>query len=142
MRYHFRASLGDAIETEEQFVARCTGWMSLRLASGASWRCWVTEVEGKIVGHVWLQLVEKIPNPLAETECHGYVSNAFVEEKYRGRGLGSQLLEAALDYCRAEEVDSAFLWPTRESRRLYERLGFVGDGNVMEAILDGNRHLP
>src|SRR4051794_25818508 len=99
MRHEFRAPRGKAVETKEEFVARCEEWMSLRLGPGASWRCWVAEVDGAIVGHIWLQLVEKIPNPLSETERHGYVSNAFVRENFRGRGTGSGLLEAALVCC-------------------------------------------
>jgi hypothetical protein len=34
-----------------------------RLAPGARWRCWVAVAEGQLVGTLWLQLLEKLPNP-------------------------------------------------------------------------------
>jgi len=82
------------------------------------------------VGTVWLQMVEKMPNPVAEPEVHGYVTNLYVRESARG-GAGGRLVAAALEECAAVGVHQAFLWPTPRSRSLYRRLGFVGEGEVM-----------
>ena len=96
------------------------------------WRAWLAESEGGAVGTIWLQLVEKIPNPVAELEWHGYITSLYVRESFRGRELGSGLLRAALDACRKKEVDAVILWPTPQSRSLYLRHGFVVSDEIMQ----------
>jgi ribosomal protein S18 acetylase RimI-like enzyme len=140
LRYEFRAVLNPAKEPEEAFVARCSAWMADRLAPASPWRCWVYERAGDVAGHLWLQLIEKIPNPAPELEQHAYITNVYVRPGARGSGAGEALLEAALAFCKANGVDSVILWPTDRSRTLYARHGFAVRDDLMEAILDDNRH--
>ena len=51
----------------------------------------------------------------------------LVAPDVRGRGLGRQLLTAALDFCRAREFRSVFLWTLSDLKgaaRLYQQAGF------------------
>jgi GNAT superfamily N-acetyltransferase len=139
LRYEFRAALNNPVEDREHFVARCTSWMAERLDEGSTWRCWVAEAGGAIRGHLWLQLIEKIPNPVPERELHGYITNVYVQPAARGEGTGAMLLEAALAHCRAAGVDSVVLWPTERSQPLYARHGFAFPRDLMEAVLDPGR---
>jgi GNAT superfamily N-acetyltransferase len=132
LRYEFRASQDAPVEAEADFVARCTTWMETRLVPGGSWRCWLAEESGRLVGTVWLHLIEKLPNPVGEAESHGYVSSLYVDPSMRGRGLGSQLLASCLRACMAERVDAVILWPTPRSRSLYERHGFAVHQDLFE----------
>jgi GNAT superfamily N-acetyltransferase len=141
LRFAFRAAQNPAVEPEGEFLARCTPWMRERLAEYTPWRCWVAESGGDLVGHLWLQLIEKIPNPAPELEQHGYITNVFVLPEARGSGAGSRLLETALEYCRQHRVDSVILWPTERSRPLYQRHGFVEPGDILELVLDEHRDL-
>jgi GNAT superfamily N-acetyltransferase len=109
--------------------------MAGRLADGSAWRCWVADDHGTIVATVWLGLFEKIPNPVAEPEMHGYVSNLYVLPDRRGHGTGGALLAAAMHACDARRVDAVILWPTPESRSLYERHGFAVRDDLMERRL-------
>ncbi len=142
LRYEFRAAANPAVEDEAAFVARCTQWMEARLAAGTSWRCWLVEDSGRITGNLWLQLIEKIPNPAIELEQHAYITSVYVSPAARASGAGEALLETALAFCREERVDSVILWPTARSRTLYARHGFAVRDDLMEAILDEGRHLP
>ena len=135
LRYDFRASQDPANESEADFLARCTNWMAARLVPGSSWRCWVVEDAGRLIGTLWLQLIEKIPNPVAEAESHGYISSVYVEPSRRGAGLGSQLLEMCLRVCMTEGLDAVILWPSARSRRLYERHGFAARDDLFERRL-------
>lgn len=141
LRYEFRAAQNPAVETESAFVERCTPWMRERLAPGSHWRCWVTESDGEVVGHLWLQLIEKIPNPAPELELHGYITNVYVRPEKRGAGAATAMLDAAITFCREQRVDSVVLWPTEQSRPLYSRNGFVEPGDILELVLDTNRDL-
>jgi GNAT superfamily N-acetyltransferase len=135
LRYAFRSSIGIAVEVEEAFVARCAAWMRSRLADDTRWRVWILEAAAQPIGNIWLQLIEKLPNPVEEPETHGYVTNFFVRPEYRGDGGGSRLLKAALAECGASSVDTIILWPTPQSRSLYERHGFSVTEAVMTRVL-------
>jgi GNAT superfamily N-acetyltransferase len=131
LRFSFRADLQTPAEPESDFLARCTSWMTPRLAPGSGWRCWVAG-EAEPVGTVWLQILEKLPNPVAEPEWHGYVSSLFVRPDARGAGLGSRLLATALAECDRRGCDAVVLWPTPRSRSLYLRHGFALRDDLLE----------
>jgi len=133
MRYALRASTGKAIETEVDFVQRCLPWMAQHLEADA-WRCWVAEREGKMIGNLWLQRIEKIPNPTSESEYYAYITSFFVTESARGKGIGSSLLSTSLTWCREHEVQAVILWPTDKSRTLYERFGFAVRSDLFELV--------
>ena len=135
LRYDFRASQDPVTEPEADFLARCTSWMAARLVPGSPWRCWVAEEAGQLVGTLWLQLIEKIPNPVAEAESHGYITNVYVEPALRGGGLGSRLMEICVQACTADGVDALILWPSQRSRPLYERHGFAVRDDLFERRL-------
>ena len=141
MRYDFRASQNEPVESREEFAARCAPWMAARLGPESAWRCWVAVDGPALAGHLWLQLIEKVPNPAPELEWHAYITNVYVDPAARGSGAGAQLVEAALAFCRASGVDSVILWPTERSRTLYARHGFALPEDMLEAILDPGRNL-
>lgn len=137
MRYEFRAAEDPAMEPQDDFLDRCSMWMRARLDSEEErWRCWVAEDGSRIVGHVWMQLVPKIPNPTREAEMHAYLTNNYVEPERRDGGIGSALLQAAVGWCRQEDIDSVILWPTDDSRSLYRRFGFERTDDVFELCSD------
>src|SRR5262249_55921455 len=78
LRYQFRAAEGEPVEDRAEFIVRCTSWMSSRISAGKPWRCWVAEVDGRVVGTAWLQIIEKLPNPVTEAEIHGYITSVYV----------------------------------------------------------------
>lgn len=135
LRYVFRSSLGSTREDEEDFVQRCAAWMQERLREGSPWKCWIAERDQMPVGNLWLQIIEKIPNPIVEPEYHAYLTNFYVREEARGKGTGSILLSAALAWSRTHDVHAIILWPTEKSRSLYLRHGFAVRDDLMELIV-------
>ena len=135
-RYALRSSTGPTIEDEPEFVRRCTTWMEERLHEGHPWRCWIAEKEHSLVGNVWVQLIEKIPNPAPKSEYYAYLSNFYVNGDVRGTGIGSLLLSVALNWCREQGVHAVILWPTDRSRSLYLRYGFAVRDDVLELLLE------
>jgi GNAT superfamily N-acetyltransferase len=132
LRYEFRTSFGRAEESETDFLRRAEPWIRERLGPGRAWQAWLAEHEGTAVGTVWLQWIEKIPNPVAEQEWHGYITSLYVRAELRGRGWGAALLETALAACGSRGVDAVFLWPTPPSRSLYLRHGFTVRDDLMQ----------
>ena len=124
LRYELRSASHEVIENEETFLARCAAWMNERLRQGSCWQCWIAEQQTVAVGAVWAQLVEKIPNPIAEPEHYVYLTNFYVREAYRDQGLGAKLLTVVLDWARSHHAQMIILWPTERSKSFYLRHGF------------------
>jgi len=89
-----------------------------------------------LLGHVCVQLFEKMPNPVNEAEAHGYLTNFYVVPEIRGRGLGRKLLNKALSWCRARGVDAVILWASPESKSLYRRCSFATSTEIFELRCD------
>jgi len=123
LRYELRSSLHDVVENEATFVTRCAQWMKERLREESNWKCWIAEWQATPVGAVWAQLIEKIPNPIAEPEAFVYLTNFYVRAEHRGAGIGSMLLTAVLDWSKNRNAEAVILWPTVRSRPLYLRYG-------------------
>lgn len=135
LRYALRSSTGSVSEPENEFLGRCAEWMKEHLKAKSLWQCWVAKSEHDLIGCLWLQLVEKIPNPRSEPEYHAYLTNFYVEEFARGKGIGSELLSTAIAWCETRDVHAVILWPTERSRSLYQRCGFAVRDDLMELIV-------
>jgi hypothetical protein len=131
MRWDFRSEQRPPTEPREVFVTRCAAWMRRELQAGSQWTAWVAVDGDVIVGQVWLQMVQKIPNPVDEREQIAYLSNLYIVPSARG-GTGSRLLDLVLDACRANGVDRVVLWPSARSVTLYRGRGFSNQAGVME----------
>jgi GNAT superfamily N-acetyltransferase len=109
-------------------------WMKKSFRSDAyPWRCWVLDDGEQLLGHVCVQLFEKIPNPVdGEPEFHAYVTNFYVVPEMRSHGLGKRLLNKALSWCRAQGTDAIILWATPSSKSLYRRSGFTVSSDLFE----------
>ena len=153
LRLGLRSQPAMNVETDATFLKRCEAWM-IDALDRPEWRCWVAvnsdsgrdrirpenpTTDQSLVGALWLQLVEKIPNPTSEAERLGYITNFFVTESARGHGLGSRILDEALDWCRKNSVHSVILWPTDRSRSLYQRHGFDIPKGLFELTLGAPR---
>jgi GNAT superfamily N-acetyltransferase len=132
LRYEFRTERREPVEAAAEFLRRCAEWMGPRLQSDSAWRCWVAEAGGRLLGTLWLQLIEKIPNPVAERELHGYISSVYVIPQRRRAGIGSALLDTCLRECDRMEFDVVFLWSTPRSRVLYQRKGFAMRADLLD----------
>jgi GNAT superfamily N-acetyltransferase len=124
LRLELRSASHQVVENEQTFLARCELWISERLRKGGQWQCWIAESEAIALGAVWAQLMEKIPNPIAEPECYVYLTNFYVREEYRGEGIGSRLLAAVLEWSKSKNAQMVILWPTEQSKPFYLRHGF------------------
>jgi GNAT superfamily N-acetyltransferase len=133
MRYDFRAAFDPPNEPREQFEARMVGWLGQHL--GRDWIAWVARDSDELLGHVFVHIVDKVPNPVPEPEQLGYLTNLYVRDDLRGGGIGAALLDAALAECRMRGLDTVVLWATQRSRSLYERHGFGVPEDAMELPL-------
>jgi len=133
LRYEFRAEMDAPIEGRDAFEERMRAWWADSRRD--QWRAWIAVDGDEPIGEVFLQVVEKLPNPISEPERLGYVTSLYVTPAHRNAAVGGALLDCALDDCRRDGLDTVVLWPSSRSRPLYRRRGFVERGDVMELPL-------
>jgi len=88
--------------------------------------CFVAELDGQPVGTVTNCVFDSV----------GWIAMLLVDERVRGRGIGTRLIEHALAYLDARGVASARLDATPRGRPIYEKLGFVAEYEL--ARLEGS----
>jgi GNAT superfamily N-acetyltransferase len=125
MRHALYSEHGPEREPLDEYIDRFAGFVHDALASDA-WRVWVAELEGRVVGTMWLQLVERVPRPGEDRGALpiGYLTNVFVEPDLRNGGLGSRMLEEIITWARARGVEELIVWPSERSGPFYARAGF------------------
>ena len=109
-------------------------WLAQRLASG-EYLGWVVE-EGhskRIVAGGGLLLREMWPVPGCPRPGRwAHIGNVYTEPTFRRNGLARLVMQAILDWCRANEVDHITLAASGDGRPLYVSLGFQADGKGMK----------
>lgn len=88
------------------------------------------------VANLYLQPYKKL--------AHQCLFAIIVDEKYRGKGAGSKLLEALIDLAKVKfkiEILHLEVYEGNPAIRLYERLGFKEYGRQRHFIKDEGRYL-
>jgi ribosomal protein S18 acetylase RimI-like enzyme len=86
-------------------------------------KLWVADMEGKVAGYVAVTLGFS----LEFGGMDAFLDEIYIDEPFRGQGLGKAAAELAVGYCRGIGVKALHLEvePHRTAaRRLYERMGF------------------
>jgi len=95
----------------------------------------VAEVDGEVVGFLLLAIIYD----LLEGALVGYIQDFYVRADSRSRGLGTALLEKAVEEARtrgAVELHVSVHPDNRTATRFYERRGFTGRYLLLERVLE------
>lgn len=137
--YFLSEDLQLLIEKQRQFYAEAHGWDDTFLAylqetfDAKIEKIWIAESGGKFAGSVGL---------VKHDEKTVQLRWFLVDADFRGRGLGTQLLEHLVAYCQDMKFDQIFLWTVStmaEARPLYKKFGFRISEVKQEASLWGQR---
>lgn len=80
-------------------------------------------------------IVHRLRRRLNHATFEGWISDLFVRERFRGRGIGRALLAAAIAEWRlrgSHKLELEVAYDRTAARALYERAGFVGQGKLFE----------
>ena len=127
MGYHDDALL-DAMT--EKFLP----WIKAKMAAGDYLAWLAVSAQDIVVAGAGLWLMDWPPHMLGSGARRGNILNVYTQPEFRHRGLARWLVEAALHWCKTNEVDLVILHASDDGRRLYESLGFRA-GNEMRITL-------
>jgi GNAT superfamily N-acetyltransferase len=117
----------------DEFARRFCAFLERGL--GVQYACWVAESGGRIVAHIYVGLLDKVPRPGGGATRIGYVTNVHTVAECRNQGIGSRLMEQVQGWARRHEFELLFVWPSERSVPYYRRLGFTGENEIMECVL-------
>ncbi|SCF36510.1 GNAT family N-acetyltransferase [Micromonospora mirobrigensis] len=98
---------------------------------GEHWTAWVAEVDGRVVG--WASAYRNVETSEPGV---GEISTLHVHPEHRRRGLGTGLLDAALDHLRAIGARRALTSCRPESLPFARRHGFTASRELRYSALD------
>ncbi|WP_342047287.1 bifunctional helix-turn-helix transcriptional regulator/GNAT family N-acetyltransferase [Bacillus sp. OTU530] len=96
-------------------------------------KVWIAEDNKEFAGCVGL---------VKENEKTAMLRWFIVESSIRGKGVGTQLVQTVLDYCKEQQYERVFLWTVSSlpiARRLYEKFGFKITETKDEKVVWGQR---
>lgn len=117
-----RALWTDRPGADHEFVSRMARWLD---GDGERRTTWLATLGGAPVGMASMWEYRRMPRPDRPDSRWGYVSNMFVREELRGRGIGSALLEAVVAAARERGYPRLVLSPAERAMAFYRRAGFV-----------------
>ena len=89
--------------------------------------CFVAEVDSRVVG-----TAATIPYE----EKFAWIGMVLVDPEYRGRGIGTRLLQETITYLDETKIPAMKLDATPQGKPLYEKLGFVTEYEIERLILE------
>ncbi|HEY3929396.1 MAG TPA: GNAT family N-acetyltransferase [Candidatus Koribacter sp.] len=90
----------------------------------ASYRGWLAEGEGKIVGGAGVVISPWPGNPGSTLAKRAMILNMYVEPEHRRQGIAGTLMTAMIEWCKAEGFTSVGLHASDKGRALYASMGF------------------
>lgn len=133
MRWNFTIEYDESKKdaSYDHFEKECYAFLASAINSGR-WFIWVAEENDKIVSHIYIELIHKVPRPGRETYPFAYMTNVYTVPEYRGKGIGSKVLREINKWISENKYEFVIVWPSEDSIPYYERNGYVHCKEPME----------
>ena len=135
MRWDFTVEHNETKTFEESdlevFKIECRSFLENAIES-ETWFIWVAEKESKIVSHIYIELIQKVPRPGRVTYPFAFMTNVFTVKDYRNLGIGSKLITTINEWSKNRKYEFIIVWPSDDSIDFYRRNGYIHCKEPME----------
>jgi GNAT superfamily N-acetyltransferase len=104
------------------FAERMAGWLASEGGRRTTWLAWAGD---EPAGMASMLEYRRMPRPGRADSRWGYVSNMFVRDDARNRGIGAALLDAVIAAADERGYARLVLSPSERALALYRRAGFI-----------------
>jgi GNAT superfamily N-acetyltransferase len=125
------------LPAEQNAILRvsCADYFNAGLLDG-SLVVFVAEADnGEIIATSALMFWRHIPGPVTLDGRKAVIANMYTIPEYRGKGIATQLMRLQMQEAKTRGVNAINLSATAMGRTVYEKLGFVPDGDEMKIKL-------
>ena len=127
---HYRHTMAEEMDgADEAAVNRMLAALEPYLRAAIPedrWHSWIAEPGG--CGSI--EIVQWVPGRLDPTPRRAWLHSLYVEPSFRRRGIGRQLTQTIMAWCRERGFDWIYLHASDQGRPLYESLGFVASSEM------------
>jgi len=136
LRWEVRAAGDGEIPavTRAEFVSFCTGFLTRSLADGRQ-AIFVGVQDDLVISQISIHRVALFPRPAKLDDSMGIITENYTRPNYRNRGIGSRLLNYAIEWSREQDFELLIVYPSKQAVPFYKRAGFSIENEVMELRL-------
>ncbi|WP_096154248.1 MULTISPECIES: GNAT family N-acetyltransferase [Bacillus] len=117
----------------ESFEKECKSFL-VDAINRDQWFIWVAEVEEKVVSHIFIELIHKVPRPGRVTYPFAYMTNVYTIPEFRSMGIGSKLISKVNEWTKENKYEFIIVWPSEDSINFYKKNGYVHSTEPMEYV--------
>ena len=99
-------------------------WLRLKMEASEYLGWFALASDSSIASGLGLWLMDWPPHMVAAGRRRGNILNVYTEPSHRRQGMARALMQIALDWCAANQLDIVILHSSDDGRGLYESLGF------------------
>ena len=118
-------------ESYEEFARECQSFLESALTSN-QWFIWLAVEQEKVVSHIYIELIQKVPRPGRITHPFAYMTNVYSIPEYRNKGIGSKVLQVVNNWIKEKEYEFVIVWPSDEATHFYKKNGYHPCTDPME----------
>jgi GNAT superfamily N-acetyltransferase len=124
MLLSYRRAMAEEMDRADHFavnrmIAALEPYLRSAIPEGR-WHSWIADPGG--CGSV--EIVQWVPSRQDPTPRRAWIHSVYVEPSFRRRGIGRQLTQTIIQWCREQGFEWIYLHASDQGRPLYESLGF------------------
>jgi GNAT superfamily N-acetyltransferase len=133
MRWDFREEddTEPHVMTYAEFIESCTAFLIQGMYSG-QWVYWVATQQERVVSHIFIFRIQSVPRPCKQADYWGYMTNVYTTPAFRQHGIGSTLMNHAMQWARTQGLALIMVSPSDTAIPFYQRAGFTCETEFMQ----------
>ena len=120
--------------TEEGFTTDLSRWWTAHHESHIVFVARLDDME--MAGVAWIALLPRVPRPGSMQRMSADIQSVFVAPQHRGRGIGSELVDAAIEHAWRSGAMRVTVHSSSRAIPMYERLGFESSRHLLQRSPD------